>query len=117
MSLTAQWEGGSEPLATNSGWSAFGKWAESLGPKYGRIKQLWDKGITSTAEFLSVELEHALTHSSPKEPSVHDTAENLLRIAESAGGAEYVAVTNGMGAEAGDDEVDEEAEQFEPHVN
>lgn len=120
MSLTVSWGAGdaeSQPLSTNSGWSALGEWADTLDPHaYRAVVHLWEHGHARDPAALAAQLSMALSHFPPADPTVRDTAGGLLRAAHAAdaAGADHVAVGNGMGPDAGEDEWDEEAAHFDP---
>ncbi len=106
-------------LATNSGWGEFGAWADALdATTFREVVCLWEHGYTRHVGVLVTQLDLALTRQPPTDPTVRDTAENLLKIAREAAakGADDLSVTDGMGPSEDDeeDEWDEEAADFDP---
>lgn len=114
--MTIQHAGGAESLASNSGWSAFGRWADALDPvRYRQVVHLWEHGYVRDVRGLIAQLDAALSAAGPADPTVHDTAENLLRVAHAAAGSDHLAVTDGTGpaTDDDDDETDEEAANYD----
>lgn len=118
MSLLVSWGDGeheSRPLSTGAGWSGFGEWADALdATTFREIVVLWEHGYTGRPAALVQQLDLALSQHPPQDPTVHDTAEGLLRAARGAKGADHIAVTNGMSADEDGDEWDEEAANYDP---
>lgn len=119
MSLLVSWGDGdheSRSLSTGAGWSGFGAWADTLdATTFREIVVLWEHGYTRRPSQLVQQLDVALSQHPPTDPTVHDTAEGLLRAARDAKGADHLAVTNGMTADdGGEDEWDEDAADYDP---
>lgn len=116
--MTVEWgekDDESRPLASNAGWSDFGRWADTLDPtEYRQVVHLWEHGYVRDVPGLAADLDAAIKHSPPQEHSVHDTAEGLLRTIRAATKADHLAVTNGMGKDEGEDQWDEEAADYDP---
>lgn len=86
MSVEAEWQGGADQVASNAGWSGFGRWAESLDHgRYPAVVQLWEHGGTDSAAALATQLAAALTADPPDDVTVRTTAAGLLRLARRAG--------------------------------
>lgn len=115
MSLSITWDSGSRPLATNSGWSAFGRWVDSLDAGiYKRVVQFWEHGhVGDVAEFVQ-QLEGAILAVPPEDQSVLATTRGLLESARTAGDTDHLFVDSGLGTDEGEDEFDEEAAEFDP---
>ena len=84
---------------------------------YQQVVQLWEHGHVTRIPALAEQLSAALTHATPDDPTVYDTASGLLRAAHAAvsAGATRLSVDNGMGPDDdSEDEWDEEAAEFDP---
>lgn len=117
MSLAVEWgasDDQSQALATNSGWGAFGAWADTLDHHaYREVVHIWEHHYTREPAALADQLTHALSHFPPTDATVRDTAAGLLRAAHAASGSDQLVVTNGTGPDDGEDEWDEEAADFD----
>lgn len=80
-------------IASNSGWSQFGDWAETLDAKeFPAIVGLWEHGIYEPALQLESEMKGAQERMEPIEDVV-GIIEELLTVCR---GATFVLITNGM---------------------
>lgn len=115
MSLTIEYDGGGESLASSGGWSSFGDWADGLdAAEYERVVQLWEHGGVSDVAGLADHLARALAAVPPGDPTVRHTAANLLRVARRHARSEYLVVTDAVGPPTSDDEWDEDAASYDP---
>ena len=80
MSRYAQFDedGNQYQIASNLGWSEFGKWVESLdSEKYPALFELWEYGSTQDIQGLTDQLEDALK-TTPPSSNVAGSAELML---------------------------------------
>jgi hypothetical protein len=112
--MVVSWGEESRPLASNTGWSQFGAWADTLDPEaYRQVVHLWEHGYATDVAALAKQLDGAIKHNPPKDHTVHDTAEGLLEAVRMAKGADAIGVSNGMGPDDGADEFDHEAGEYD----
>ena len=116
MSVYAEWEGGGDQVASTTGWSDFGAWADQLDAElFPEVVRLWEYGGVDSATDLVSQLESALRDDSPADWTVRHTADGLLALArKAAGSGESFDVTDGMGRDDGRDEADDEADAAIP---
>ncbi len=98
MSLYMQFDeaGPCLQVASNSGWSEFGDWVETLSG-YTRLAALWSDGSCEDIAGLRDELEHVLENQPPPDKDVHSVVDGLIHAIDAGGKADIVLITAGVG--------------------
>lgn len=105
MSMYAQFDenGPQEQIATNTGWSGFGDWADSLDVgTYPAVVQLWEHGHSTSLPDLERQLSTALDAHPPADEGTRAVARALLEAVGQNPDAEIVLITNGVRADNGE---------------
>ena len=110
MAIYAQFDenGAQEQVATNTGWSQFGDWADDQDvADYPALVQLWEHGHSTSLKDVHVELGKALQgHTLPYNPEgdLRAIMEGLQKAVGDNLDAEILLVTNGVRADDGSPE-------------
>ena len=97
MAIYAQFDkdGPCLQLASNTGWSEFGDWVETL-EDCPRISELWESGSCEDIPGLRDETEETLKSSPPENKDVESVADGLIHSIDAAGQAEILLITAGV---------------------
>lgn len=98
MSTYAQFDevGEQYQVASNTGWSEFGDWCESLdAEQFPNVVQLFEHGVTEDLRGLASELLVALEENSPDEKTM-GVVNNLLEALKTNEGAGAILITSGI---------------------
>ena len=97
MAIYAQFDkdGESIQLATNTGWSEFGDWVETL-KDCPRTSKLWDGGECEDIAGLRAEMERQLSDAPPENPDVESVAHQVIHAIDAGGKAEILLITAGV---------------------
>lgn len=98
MSTYAQFDEDGEQyqIASNTGWSEFGDWCESLDvEQFPNIVQLFEHGATEDLPALAEEMPKAL-EANPPDDKTAGVADNLLQALRANEGAGVILITNGV---------------------
>lgn len=104
MSMYAQSDenGPQEQVATNTGWSQFGDWADGLDVgTYPAIVQLWEHGHSTSLADLEGQLATAIKAHPPADDGTREVAQAVLDAVGENPDAEIVLITNGMRTDDG----------------
>ncbi len=95
-------------VATNTGWSDFCEWGESLDlENYFEVHHLVEHGWEKDLKELAEEIDEGLEEFPPDVKGVEDTARGIITFINENTEAEMVMVTNGV-VNADDDESDDD---------
>ena len=119
MSMYAQFDenGAQEQIATNTGWSRFGDWAEGLDVgTYPAVVQLWEHGHSTTLPDVKDQLAGALDATPPADQDTRDVAQGLLDAVGQNLAAEILLITNGVRTDDGQEDesqIEDEEDEIE----
>ncbi len=107
-------------VATNTGWSDFCEWAETLDlENYFEVRHLAEHGFEKDLKELAEEIDEGLEEFPPDVKGVEDTARGIIAFINENPDAEMVMVTNGVvNADEDedsddDDDVDEDDDDYD----
>lgn len=84
-----------DQVATNSGWTDFGDWVDTLPLKgYRRVIELWEHGVTFHVAELASQLRRAVKNRKPPK-DVRSVAEGVIFLAEKFSWSEGAFVDDG----------------------
>ena len=114
MPLYLQSDSGDQlPLATNAGWSALGKWIDSLpSESCADLVHLWEYRWSEPAGEVHNQLAHAFQVSRPADPLTAKTASELLDSLGHLSRDAALVVSDGMGSDDVTEEVGQSDDDF-----
>lgn len=104
MAIYAQFDkdGPCIQAASNTGWSEFGDWVETL-TDCPRTKELWESGACEDIAGLRAEMEQQLEDAPPENPDVASVAHQVIHAIDAGGKADILLITAGVTIDLAED--------------